>query len=187
MSGSDRKLRTDAARNRDQVLDAATTLFSKRGDEVQMADVARAAGVGVGTVYRHFSTRRVLIEAAAERRFAGIFSYARSDCLPNPDVRAALADFLALIAAVHEHGRALSGAIESVIGDTAPHGGARAEFDDIIEELLTRGRAAGSLRADATAADLSMIVGAVAAVSREGMGNWKRFIELSLDGLCSHP
>jgi AcrR family transcriptional regulator len=178
-----RKLRTDAARNRDQILDAATALFAERGDATQMADVARAAGVGIGTVYRHFPARRALIEAAAERRFAEILSYARCTSLPNPDVRQALAGLLRRIAEVHERGRALSSAIESVIGDTGSHGETRAEFDDLAGQLLARGRADGSIRADATAADLYMIVGAVAAVSRDGFGDWSRFIELALDGL----
>src|ERR1700749_2006940 len=107
-----RKLRTDAARNRGQVLDTAAALFAERGDETQMADVARAAGVGIGTVYRHFPTRRALIEAVAERRFAEILTCARRDSLPNPDVRQALAGLLRRIAEVHERERALSSAIE---------------------------------------------------------------------------
>lgn len=175
--------RRDAVRNRDQVLDTAAALFAERGDEVQMADVARAAGVGVGTIYRHFPTRRALIEAAAQRRFAEIMEYARRLSMPNPDVRQALTDLLAHIAQVHEQGRALSGAIESVRGDTEPRGEIRAEFAALGEELLARGRADTTLRADTTVADLYMIVGAVAAVARGGFGDWRRFIELALDGL----
>jgi AcrR family transcriptional regulator len=178
-----RKLRTDAARNRDQVLGAATALFAERGDEAQMADVARAAGVGVGTVYRHFPTRRALIEAVAERRFAEILDHARRTSLPNPDARGALADLLGHVAEVHTRGRALSSAIESVLGDTEPRGEVRDELADLGEELLARGRAEGSIRADATASDLYLVVGAVAAVSRGGFGDWRRFIELALDGL----
>ena len=80
-------------------------------------------------------------------------------------------------------GRALSRAIESVLGDTQPHGRNRADFDDLAEKLLARGRADGTIRSDATAADLYMIVGGVVTVSRERIGSWKRFIELALDGL----
>lgn len=175
--------RRDAVRNRDQVLDAAVALFAEHGDEVQMADVARAAGVGVGTIYRHFPTRRALIEAAAQRRFAGILDYVRRTSLPDPDVRQALSTFLGHVAEVHERGRALSAAIESVLGDTEPRGEILSEFSDLGEELLARGRADGSVRADATVADLYMTVGAVAAVARGGFGDWRRFIELVLDGL----
>ncbi|WP_433680880.1 hypothetical protein [Nocardia sp. CA-119907] len=50
--------------------------------------------------------------------------------------------------------------------------------------MTVRGRADGSIRADATVADLYMLVGAVATISRDGFGDWRRFIELALDGLC---
>lgn len=182
-SPTTRKLRTDAARNRDHVLDIATTLFAERGAQVQMAEVARAAGVGVGTIYRHFPTRQALIEAAAERRFAGILDYARQHCLPEPDARRALTGFLSHIAQVHEQGRALSGAIQSVLGSTEPRGEIRMLLDDLGEELLARGRADGAIRPDATTTDLYMIVGAVATISRDGFGDWRRFIDLTLDGL----
>lgn len=182
-SPTTRKLRTDAARNRDHVLGTATALFAERGEEVQMADVARAAGVGIGTVYRHFPTRRALIEAAAEQRFAGILDHARRNCLPQPGGRRALACFLSHVAEVHERGRALSGAIESVLGDTEPRGEVGGLLRELGEELLSRGRADGSVRADATVADLYMLVGAVATISRDAIGDWRRFIELALDGL----
>ncbi|KZM71280.1 TetR/AcrR family transcriptional regulator [Nocardia terpenica] len=186
-SPTTRTLRADAARNRDHVLDTATALFVERGDGVQMADVARAAGVGVGTVYRHFPTRRALIEAAAQRRFAEILDHARRVSLPDPDTRRALTDFLRHIAEVHERERTLSSAIESVIGDTQPHGEIRARLADLGEELLARGRADGSVRADATVPDLYMIIGAVATISRGGIGDWQRFIEIALDGLRGTP
>jgi len=178
-----RKLRTDAARNREHVLDTASALFAERGDEVQMADVARASGVGVGTVYRHFPTRRALIEAAAERRFAGILDHTRRVCLHEPDARRALACFLGHVAEVHEEGRALSGAIETVLGDTEPRGEVATELNSLGEEMLARGRADGHVRDDATTADLYMLVGAVAMISRDGIGDWRRFVQLALDGL----
>ncbi|GIG64464.1 TetR/AcrR family transcriptional regulator [Phytomonospora endophytica] len=182
-SPTSRKLRTDAARNREHVLDTASALFAARGDEVQMADVAREAGVGIGTVYRHFPTRRALIEATAERRFTGILDHARRVCLPEPDARRALACFLTHVAEVHERERALSGAIEAVLGDTEPRGEVGAKLVELGEEILARGRADGRFRADATTADLYMLVGAVAMIGRDGIGDWRRFIELALDGL----
>ncbi|WP_225732346.1 MULTISPECIES: TetR/AcrR family transcriptional regulator [unclassified Nocardia] len=182
-----RKLRTDAARNRDQVLAVAVELFAERGDAVQMADVARAAGVGVGTVYRHFPTRRALIEAVAQQRFAGILDHGRRINLPNTDTRQALSDFLTHVAEVHERGRALSRIIASALGDNQPHGETRTALAEFGEELLKRGRADGTVRRDATVADLYMIVGAVAMISRDAIGDWRRFIELALDGLRPRP
>lgn len=66
-SSASRPRREDAARNRDQILAAARNLFAQYGSEVQLPEVARAAGVGIGTVYRHFSTRSDLIEARGHR------------------------------------------------------------------------------------------------------------------------
>ncbi|NUR92586.1 MAG: helix-turn-helix transcriptional regulator, partial [Nonomuraea sp.] len=63
-----RKPRTDAACNRDRVLEAARAQFAESGYDVQMSEVARAAGVGVGTLYRKFPTREDLIAAIAEQR-----------------------------------------------------------------------------------------------------------------------
>ncbi len=59
--------RADARRNRERVLEAAGEPFAEHGLDAQMPDVARRAGVGVGTVYRHFATKDALVEALAER------------------------------------------------------------------------------------------------------------------------
>ncbi len=107
----------------------------------------------------------------------------RRTCLPNPDTRQALAGFLSHVAQVLEKGRALSGTIESVFGDTEPHGTVRDDLAELGAELLARGRAEGSIRADATVADLAILVGAVATISRDGFGDWRRFFELALAGL----
>ena len=64
MSPSSRSVRADAARNRQRLLDAATRVFTEQGPEAPFIEIARVAGVGVGTVYRHFPNRAVLIEAA---------------------------------------------------------------------------------------------------------------------------
>src|ERR1041384_5426357 len=68
----DRPLRADARRNREKVLQAARSVFSEHGRDAQMDDVARRAGVGVGTVYRHFPTKEALIEALMVAAFQTI-------------------------------------------------------------------------------------------------------------------
>ena len=178
-----RKPRTDAERNRGRVLEVACALFAEHGDEVQMAEVAKAAGVGVGTVYRHFPTRQALIEAVTEQRFAEILAYARTACLPNPDTRQALTCFLTRIGEVHDEGRGVSSAIEAALGSTEPRGQVGADLLALGETLLDRGRADGTFRADVKVADLYMIAGAVAAISRDAIGDWRRFIDIALDGL----
>ncbi|MFF5213517.1 TetR/AcrR family transcriptional regulator [Streptosporangium sp. NPDC000396] len=178
-----RKPRTDAGRNRSRVLQVACELFGERGGEVQMSEVAQTAGVGIGTVYRHFPTRQALIEAVADQRFAGILVFAREQCLPNPDTRQALACFLRRVAEVHEQGRGVSSVIEATLGSTEPRGEVGAELLAFGEALVERGRADGTLRADATVADLYMLTGAVAAISRQGIGDWRRFIDIALGGM----
>ncbi|MEV0086347.1 helix-turn-helix domain-containing protein [Saccharopolyspora sp. NPDC050642] len=177
------KPRADAERNRAQVLTVARDLLAERGEQVQMAEVARAAGVGVGTVYRHFPTRQALVEAVAEERFAAILAFGEAQCLPDPDTRQALTAFLHRIGEVHENERGLSGAIESVLGSTAPQGEVSTRLLAFGETLVERGKADGTLAAEATVADLYMIVGALATVSRAAIGDWRRFVDIALAGL----
>ena len=70
-------LRADARRNRERVLTAARAVFAEHGREAQMDDVARSAGVGVGTVYRHFPTKEALVQALALDLFEGLLRGAR--------------------------------------------------------------------------------------------------------------
>ncbi|MGH8964978.1 MAG: TetR/AcrR family transcriptional regulator [Actinomycetes bacterium] len=186
-TNASRRPRTDAERNRGRVLLAASELFAEHGDQVHMADVAKAAGVGIGTVYRHFPTRQDLVEAVAEERFADILRYVRLECLPNPDARQALACFLARVGRVNEEGRGVASAIEAALGDTEPRGQVGADMLALAEELLERGRSDGTIRADATISDLYMIGCAVAAISRNAAGDWHRLIHIALDGLRAQP
>ena len=64
----DKPLRKDAARNREKLLAAAVELFAERGTEGSLEEVAKRAGVGIGTLYRHFPTRDALVEQRAQRR-----------------------------------------------------------------------------------------------------------------------
>ncbi|MEV5745688.1 helix-turn-helix domain-containing protein [Microbispora rosea] len=176
--------RSDAERNRARLLDVAVDLFAEHGDQVQMGEVARAAQVGVGTLYRHFPTRQALVEAVAEQRFSEILAFAENECLPNPDTRAALTCFLTHVAQMHQTGRGLSGAIEATFGSTAPRGPLAVELLAIGDTLIRRGHADGTVRADITVDDLYMLVGALAMISRGDVGDWRRFIDIILDGIA---
>ncbi|WP_223885471.1 TetR/AcrR family transcriptional regulator [Nocardia colli] len=175
--------RTDARRNRERVLETARALFAERGDEVQMPELAKAAGVGVGTVYRHFPTRRALVEAAAEQRFAELAEYARTECRRVPERGVEV--YLVRVGEVLASDRGLSAAIEAARGtsETEPRGEARVELEAAVRDLLDDGRAAGTIRADATVADVYMLVGALSATIRTGSGDWRRFLELAMNGL----
>src|SRR5512132_4430457 len=79
-----RALRSDARRNRARILESARTCLACDGHEAQIDDIARAAGVGVGTVYRHFPTKEALLDALADERFAG-FAEKAGALLDDPD------------------------------------------------------------------------------------------------------
>jgi AcrR family transcriptional regulator len=175
--------RADAVRNRSHVLDAARQLLAEHGDAVQMSDVARAAGVGVGTVYRHFATRQALVEAAAEQRFAEILAFGRSRCLRDPDPVHGLARLLRRTGEVLYRERGLSASLEAAMGSPEPRGEMRAQLESVAGTLIERGKAAGALRRDATVADVYMIVCGLAAVIRFRSGDWRRFVDVAVDGL----
>ena len=83
-------LRADARRNRDQILAAAREVFTAQGPEVPMEEIARAAGVGVGTLYRRFPDRESLIRAVAQESFTQVIDDARAACAEEATGWAAL-------------------------------------------------------------------------------------------------
>ncbi|AVH24370.1 TetR/AcrR family transcriptional regulator [Nocardia cyriacigeorgica] len=183
MPNPPRRMRADAGRNRARVLEAATALFAERGDEVQMSEVAGAAGVGVGTIYRHFPTRQALMEAIAEQRFRQILDFARTKCPEFATGIEAVRWLLTHVGQVHEQGRTLSRTIESTLGSIAPQGSVEADLFEFASGILEQGKADGSLRPDVTADDLYMIIGSLASVVRADLGDWHRFVDIVLDGL----
>jgi AcrR family transcriptional regulator len=88
-----RPMRADARRNRERVLAAASEAFATYGSDAQMDDVARAAGVGVGTVYRHFPTKEALVAELVRRKFETFVAQARQ-ALDEPDPWEAFAGML---------------------------------------------------------------------------------------------
>ncbi|MGW5384996.1 TetR/AcrR family transcriptional regulator [Nocardia sp. NPDC003963] len=176
--------RADAARNRDRILATARALFAEHGSGVQLPEIARAAGVGVGTVYRHFPTHRDLVEAAATQRFAEIEDFARRECLAGTAPGSALARYLNRVGEILAADRGLSAAIESSRHSTGsePRGESRARLESVLGEIIELDRAAGTLRTDCTVADVYMVVGALSATIRTG-GDWRRLLAVILDGL----
>lgn len=178
-----RKPRADAERNRARVLDAARELFTARGDDVQMPDVARAAGVGIGTVYRHFPSRAALIAAAGEQRHTEIIEFGRTVCLPHPDAAEGLAMYVSQIGEVLDAERGLSRSIEAAFGSAEPSGDTQAESEGIVASLIARAQREGTIRPDVEVADIAMIVCGLAAVIRYGAGDWHRYVQIASAGL----
>ncbi|WP_067544266.1 TetR/AcrR family transcriptional regulator [Nocardia crassostreae] len=185
MSTPARKPRADVSRNRDRILDVTRNLLAERGSHVQLPEIARVAGVGTGTVYRHFPTQADLIEAIAAERFAEIEQFARAECLANAAAGQALARYFHHVGEVLSADRGLSAAIESVrhTPGSEPRGESLARLESVIADLIAADQAVGTLRADCTPADVYMLVGALSATIRTGSGDWRRLLDIVLTGL----
>jgi AcrR family transcriptional regulator len=182
-----RPLRADAQRNRAAVLEAARECFGRDGLEAQMDDVAAKAGVGVGTVYRHFATKEALLEALAANYFANENALAQR-ALAVDDPWQAFAGFLREGAEELARNRALAQAATDrpeLMQNAALAAQAHLGFFDTLEELIARAQEAGVLRGEFELSDIPAIMCSLGALqtSRNAYSNWRRVLEMVLDGL----
>ena len=182
---SDRTMRADARRNRDKLLAAATDLFSEAGTDVALEAVARRAGVGVGTLYRHFPTREALVEAVY-RHVVEDLCAAAEDLLASHPADEALAEWMDRFVGYAATKRGMRGALNAVVAaGSNVYGDVRAQILDAIATLLAAGVAAGTIRPDVTAADVQRAMNAVWQVP-EGP-DWhaqaRTLLRLLMDGL----
>ena len=181
---TERPLRADARRNRERILESARALFAEYGAEAQMDDVARRAGVGVGTVYRHFSTKEALLVELVRQKFRLFADRAREALEQGGDPFAALtgvmrrnAETAARDAATQQ---ALAGAGDHIWSQ------ARAEQEELLtltDELIALAVRAGTIRADVRATDIGMLMCGVCATmgfSLPGF-DWQRHLDLVID------
>ncbi|MFJ9459712.1 TetR/AcrR family transcriptional regulator [Kitasatospora sp. NPDC101447] len=182
MTAPERPLRADARRNRETVLDAAGALFAQRGDAVQMDEIAERAGLGVGTLYRHFADKQALLAAIIGRRFEAMTALARAaDETEDPwtAFETLLYGYLESVQADAAFRFALLGPEEPSWNDIAAE---KADFSAITESIVQRAVDAGRLRADFHAHDFVLITrGAMANMT--GAGDWRRYVTLLLDGI----
>jgi AcrR family transcriptional regulator len=176
-------LRADAARNRIRVLDAAREAFGERGHEAQIEDIARRAGVGVGTVYRHFPTKENLVAAVSERRWQEVVAHLEGECLTAEDPWTGFERMLYHAGEIHERDRGFAQVVEATLGSAKPQGEIQRTLSDRAAELMRRAQSAGTLRSDAAPEDLASVFCALAAVASHGAGDWRRYVALVLDGL----
>jgi len=183
-----RPLRADARRNREKVVAAAAAAFAESGLDAQVEDIARRAGVGVGTLYRHFPTKDALVAALAEEHFerladtveAALEETRGDDWETFTTTIWRIADTVAADVAWCE----LVGGHPTAVAD-ASRGQHR--LGAATSALLARAQASGAMRADVTFTDISTIMcgfGHIAAAQRAGAGlDWKRYLDIALDGL----
>ena len=188
MNALDRPLRADASRNRERILAAARELFAERGLEVTMDEIARHAGVGVGTVYRRFRHRDEIVVALFEQRM-GDYAALAEEATADPDPWNGLTTFLERSLAMQAADRGLK---ELLVGHAHANprvARTRERVLPMIERLVARAHKAGALRADVGALDLPMVslmIGQVTDFSEDvAPGLWRRYLALLLDALRS--
>jgi AcrR family transcriptional regulator len=184
LTETDRPLRADAARNRARVLEVAYDTFASDGLSVPIDEIARRAGVGAGTVYRHFPTKEDLYRAVVENRIRGIVDNGRA-LMNGADRGEALFTFLRSM--VLDWGATDQGLTDALAGqgiDVAtvmPE--AEEQFLGLLGELLRAAQDAGSVRRDVDVLDVkAMVVGSQAMQAYRPAGA-KRLFEVILDGL----
>lgn len=187
MSSSEaRPLRRDAERNRHLIADAARELFAERGLDVSMDEIARHAGVGVGTVYRRFPEKELLIDALFDDRLETIVGIA-AESLEREDPWEALTLFMERYVSVQAEDRGLRQLLFSSLHAEERVARARGRIKPITDELLRRAHAAGGLRRDVTGTDIALLqfmLGAVVDYTRDiDPDAWRRFLGIVLDGL----
>ena len=175
--------RVDAQRNRARLLRAARELLAAQGADVSLREVARAAGVGVATLYRHFPTRDELIDAVLEDALDD-FLAAAGTALAAPDAWAGFTGFLDEALRLQACNRGLRDVIETGTLGRERAAELRGRIGALIAELVARAQAEGSLRPDFTAPDVAAILWAGDRVLELGdEALWRRHLGFILDGL----
>jgi AcrR family transcriptional regulator len=182
-----RPLRADARRNRERVLNAAHDVFAEHGLEAQVDEIAQRAGLGVGTVYRHFPTKEDLLEALADRKFEWMAERARA-ALGEDDAWEALCGFIRDAAGRQAEDVAIGEAMGSR-PEMMSAAAQRVGMVELLDELVSRARAQGAIREDISGADLPMVFCGLGSVAKAGTAlefmRWDRLLELVLDGLAT--
>jgi AcrR family transcriptional regulator len=168
MSLEERELRADARRNRQRLLEAAQKLFRERGLDVSVAEIAGAAGVGRGTLFRNFASKEDLIEAIVAERMYEAAAYGE-ELLEVGDPGEGVFEFLAQMVGRQQLDRALFEAIDESWLSKDVLRPAHAAVFDVLERLTARAQEAGAVRDDVGAMDLLMMFkGACAAAAAYG-------------------
>ena len=186
MSGTGtRPLRADAQRNRDRLLDAAVQAFSQVGPDVTLDAIAKDAGVGIGTLYRHFPTRESLVEAAYRNELARLCD-AVTDLLqampPDEATRTWMDRFVDYMTTK----RGMADALRAVIASGAnPYAHSRDRLIAAITTLLHAGAAAGTVRSDVEPGDVLVSLNGVSLAAGEPaqQDQARRLLDLLMDGL----
>ena len=184
------RMRADARRNRERLLTAALAAFTEHGsDDTSLEEIARRAGVGIGTLYRHFPTRRALLESVYRDQVDALCVRGRAVPAELPPA-AALSNWLRALVAFSLTKRSLTSELLAGTGTkNAPvFSGCRTEMTETAAALLARAREAGQVRAGIEPADLLRISHAAVAATEHAAAPGTeayRLLEIMLGGVLA--
>ena len=185
MTAVDKPIRKDVARNRGLLMRSAEEMFTERGTEVTLEEIARNAGVGVATAYRHFASKQAIVEALLEGRVSKFLAVLH-ECESIADPREAFEAYLYRICELQATDRGMRQVI------SANHGVDKvAEFRErgrpLFERLFYRAKQAGAFRPECDPSDIVVafwMIGKVSdATDRSSPDQWRRQLNFLLDGL----
>ncbi len=186
MSTETRTLRSDARRNRERLVACARELFATEGVDVPVEEVVHRAGLGMGTLYRHFPTKEDLIDAVLEDAFAEHVVLAEEAAAAD-DAWAGLTHFLEQALALHAGNRGLKDVLA-----TSEHGRQRAQamrerITPLLARMVERAQAQGTLRATSRPRIFPLVFWTASRVIERtatiAPDHWRRFLAILLDGL----
>jgi len=180
-----RKPRADAERNRKRLLATAKAVFAEKGAHASLDEIARTAGVGIGTLYRHFPTRDALIEAVYRNELLQMSEAAARLSAEHPPV-VALREWLLLFVdhLATKHG--MAEALNSIVGGTADlYAASGAQAKQVFGGLVERAAATGEISLDIDPLDLLRALAGVANISsnKDWRKSAKRLVDILIDGI----
>jgi AcrR family transcriptional regulator len=194
---TERPKRADALRNRDRVLEAARVAFAQGGPDVAVAEILKIAGVGSGTLFRHFATKHDLLIAVLESTFDQLAD-TMTEALAMEDPWEAVVHVFTTTAEWQARDQMFLQSVGPELFGEERFLRRNEQMMNQVQELIARGQKAGVVREDLTAEDLPFIVGAVGGATQQcspcsgGVSPdlWRRYLGLVLDGLRpegAHP
>ena len=183
---TDRPLRADAERNRRRILDAAREVFAAHGAEAGVDEIARTAGVGVGTLYRRFPTKEELLGAVVRDRIDALIEHVERVIVAD-DPWDAFAAAMEVVAERVGRDRAVYDLLQAQPRLRSELGEERKRLRAVLGAVLARAQAAGVVRDDVVAADLPSLAAVAVRLPAWRLerqpGLWKRYLGVVLDGL----
>jgi AcrR family transcriptional regulator len=186
MDTEQRTLRADAKRNHQLLVRAAREVFAELGPDAPLDEIARRAGVGIGTLYRHFPARYDLQEAVMSAHVRWLLEVATAQ-LSNPDPLAGLIAFLKDKLACSREYQGLGAAVWLVVADKpADFSSLCTRMQDALDDLLTRAQQAGAVRGDISSKQLLRLINGIALSTEKSTNrdqDMAQLLAIVIDGL----